>query len=251
MGGLDAADSSVSSVFRILPGPVSPIGSLSLPTHDAAAAALGGSVYLFGGGHLTSYRTIERLDPRTGATKTVAELPSPLSDVSVAVVSNTAYIVGGYTGSVFSDRILSFARGRVRIAGHLPVGLRYTAVAASGGSLLIAGGLSTAGPTQNIYRFSPADARVRKIGMLPHPLMHAGAAALHSEMCIVGGLGKRLQPYGQILCVGANGAVHVAGSLPEPLSDAGVAAEGGRLIVVGGRSQNGPVSNLLSIEPQP
>lgn len=70
-------------------------------------------MYLFGGGHLTSYRTIESLDPQAGAVKTVAELPEPLSDVSVVVIGKTAYIVGGYRGSVYwfrGDRYFA-ARG--------------------------------------------------------------------------------------------------------------------------------------------
>ncbi len=251
LGGLDAADSSVSTVLEVLAGRVRSIGQLSLPTHDAAAAALGGNVYLFGGGHLTSYRTIEKIDPATGSVTTVAQLPEPLSDVSAAVIGTTAYIVGGYTGASFSDQILSFSKGVVRVAGHLPIGLRYTAVAAADGSLVIAGGLSVSGPTRAIYRFTPATHRLTKIGTLPRPLMHASAAALGGAMYIVGGLGRRLIPRRDILAVRMDGAVTRAGSLPQPLSDAGVSAQNGRIVVIGGRNRSGPVSSVLAIVPAP
>jgi N-acetylneuraminic acid mutarotase len=163
------------------------------------------------------------------------------------VDGTTAYIVGGYTGSSFSDRILSFTKGAVHIAAHLPEGLRYTAVATVDGSVVIAGGLSVTGPTTNIYRFSPTTGAVTRIGVLPHPLMHASAGVLDGVMVIVGGLGKALGPRRQILALGRDGSVHRAGLLPQPLSDAGVATQGGRLIVIGGRNVTGPVSSVLSI----
>jgi N-acetylneuraminic acid mutarotase len=208
-------------------------------------------VYLFGGGDLTSYRTVERLDPATGSVTTVATLPEPLSDVSAAVIGTTGYIVGGYTGASYSDQILSYAKAHVRVAGHLPMGLRYTAVAAVGRSLVIAGGLSVTGPTTAIYRFVPSGHRVTKIGTLPRPLMHASAGVLAGSMIIVGGLGKAVLPRRDILWVRADGAVTRAGSLPQPLSDAGVAAQSGRLVVIGGRGKSGPVSTVLSIAPSP
>ncbi len=60
------------SLDTILAGPPSRlrvVGRLPQPTHDAAAAAVGGNVYLFGGGESVSMPSVVRVDPRTGGTQ--------------------------------------------------------------------------------------------------------------------------------------------------------------------------------------
>src|SRR3954447_6373849 len=52
-GGLDARDTSVARVIRAAPGNPRLDGSLPQAVHDAGGAALGGRVYVFGGGTAT------------------------------------------------------------------------------------------------------------------------------------------------------------------------------------------------------
>ena len=102
-------------------------------------------------------------------------LPTPLSDLATAVVGRTTYVVGGYTGASWSNRILAVVGGRAHTVGVLPVGLRYAAVASSGGSVIIAGGRTASGVSRAIFRFSPETGEVSRVGSLPRPLMHMGA----------------------------------------------------------------------------
>lgn len=62
----------------------------------ASAAVLNGAIYVFGGrsgGHAIA--TVSLFNPATGQLQPVGALPSARSDMGVAVVGNTAYLVGG------------------------------------------------------------------------------------------------------------------------------------------------------------
>src|SRR4051794_14335684 len=79
-GGLSAADVSVPDMVRLRPGPPRRDGQLPLAVHDAAAAAIGGATYVFGGGTATgSSAAIIRTRP--GPARTRARLPAPSSGV--------------------------------------------------------------------------------------------------------------------------------------------------------------------------
>jgi N-acetylneuraminic acid mutarotase len=171
----------------------------------------------------------------------------------VAAIGNTAYEVGGYNGSAFLDTIIAWSPGRApRVVGHLPAGLRYAAVAAADGRLIIAGGTLTSGLTDQILSFDPRAGTVAPLGHLPVPLTHASAVFVDGRVLVVGG---RRQLDGDqttaILAVNPRtGAVNIAARLPQPLSDAAVALSTGRVIVAGGDDGSGPQSSILSLTPR-
>ena len=135
-----------------------------MPQHDAQAARLG-DVYVFGGGVVSSYDHILRYDPATDRVAAVGRLPSAASDVAVASLGDTAYVVGGYDGASWLDTILAWRPGSApRVVGRLPVGLRYAAVAAVGCCLLIVGGTTPRGISDAIVSFDPATGSVSRIG---------------------------------------------------------------------------------------
>ena len=247
-GGLDSGGASTTAISVVHGSSVTSAGSLPLAIHDAAAAPSGrGSVVVLGGGQVASYAGIAAFDAATGGVRIVGRLPTPLSDLSVATVAGTTFAVGGFTGSAWSNGIVSVDGGRARRVASLPIGLRYAAVAAVGNAVLIAGGRTEAGPSRAIYRFTPADGSVARIGTLPQPLMHASAGTLDGRMYVVGGIGAGGTPVQSVLAVGTGGDVHRAATLPSPLSDAGVASLPGRLLVIGGSDGAGPTRAVLSI----
>jgi hypothetical protein len=74
------------------------IGRLPAPLTHAAAATLGGRVYVFGGrgGTLgTQKRTILAIDPATGRVRSAGRLPVALSDLGAATVGGRVLLVGG------------------------------------------------------------------------------------------------------------------------------------------------------------
>lgn len=201
---------------------------------------------------VSSFNHILRYDPSTGSVITTGQLPTRASDVAVATLGRSTYIVGGYDGSHWLDTILAWHPGvPPRLAGRLPFGLRYAAVAAAGHHLIIAGGTTTSGVTDAVLSFDPVSGAVKKVGRLPVPLTHASAAWIDGRMLVVGG--RREVTGGQTSAVleidPISGAVRQVGRLPHPLSDAAVVALDGKLLVAGGEDAAGAQRTIFEVTP--
>lgn len=115
-----------------------------------AVAALGVNVYAFGGlisgGEYTGTFTsdIQRINLRTGSTRIVGHLPSPLAHAMAATVNGHIYLLGGSTphGPSAAIRRLDPATGRTSRPGRLPHPLTDAAVASIGPTIYLLGGIS-------------------------------------------------------------------------------------------------------------
>jgi hypothetical protein len=203
-------------------------GHLPYPTHDAAAARRGKYVALFGGGESASTAAVVRVDPESGATRTLHPLDEPLSDLGAATVGGTTYLVGGYTGTTFASAILRVGiDDRTRTVARLPAGTRYAGVTALGGKVYIAGGLTTRGESRAIYVFDPARSLLRRIGSLPSPEAHIAMASLGGKLYVFTRRSVlQIEP--------ATGAVVRVASLPRALTDANALTVGHEILLVGG-----------------
>ena len=252
IGGLTASDVSSDQIVVATRAGARVVGRLPGAFHDSAAVTLGRLAYAFGGGNgVRQLDAIVRVDPRTGAVEQVGVLPAPSSDQAGAALGGTAYIVGGYTGSQWLDTIVAWRPGtRAHVVAHLPHTVRYAAVAAAGGKLVIAGGsLESGAASDAVYAYTPGSKRVLRIGRLPAPTTHAAAAALGDLVYVVGGRGSSLNtPTGRIVAVDpARGRVRPAGTLSTPLSDLAAVAAGAGLLLAGGHSTSGTVSALTEL----
>jgi DNA-binding beta-propeller fold protein YncE len=257
-GGLTAQDTSTSNVIALL-GPSARLsGALPAAQHDAPAASLAGAVYLFGGGDgARQLDHILRIDPHTGRVKVVGRLPAASSDASAATIGSTAYVVGGYTGSSWLDTIVAVRPGgRNRIVAHLPVGLRYAAVAAAGASLVIAGGtLPDDSASRAVYRYDPGRRRVTRLGLLPAATTHAAAASLGGAVYVIGGRGASLGSVSSAIVAvdPPSGRVTPAGHLRIARSDLAAVSVGSRIVIAGGGTRSGvtdAVSDLTATVPR-
>jgi N-acetylneuraminic acid mutarotase len=175
-------------------------------------------------------------------------LPAAASDVAAGVIGATVYVVGGYTGTVPLDTIVAWSgSGTARVVARLPHPVRYAAVAAIAGRLIVAGGTSGVDATREVYSFDPADGNVRQIGLLPRPLTHAVAVALGNRVYVIGGRGTdQGTQTNTILAIDpATGRVRRAGHLPVALSDVGAATIAGAVMVAGGREPSGTLSRQV------
>jgi hypothetical protein len=252
LGGITAAVTSTAAIT--VADAHGQVGSANLPgaQHDAQAAVLRGSVYVFGGGEFTQYDHILRFDPAASAVSQVAALPTAESDVAVTQLDGTAYVVGGFDGSNALDTIVAWSpASQARTVARLPVSLRYAAAAAVPGYVLIMGGSAPTGASEAIYRFQPSTGAVQQIGKLPQPVTHAGAATLGSTVYLIGGRGDSTTSQTSAIWAidPANGAVRPAGRLPQPLSDAGVLAVQGTIVVAGGHSPAGTQAAVGELVP--
>ena len=253
LGGLTAADTSTAEVVLARPGGARLVGRLPSARHDTAAVALGRYAYVFGGGDgVAQLDQIVRVDPTTGQSAVVGRLPAASSDSSAAAVDGTAYIVGGYTGTSWLDTIVAWKPGAAaRVVARLPIPLRYAAVAAADGRLVIAGGSLPNGTASSaVYVFTPGRRTAGRIGSLPAPTTHAAAAALGTNVYVIGGRGAILDtPTARIVAVDP-GTRRIArvGSLAAPTSDLTAVSVGHHILLAGGRAAGGTVASVRVLE---
>jgi YVTN family beta-propeller protein len=251
LGGLDAADVSTADVRTIVRGREETIGRLPSVFHDGAAVAIGRFVYEFGGGDgVRQLDQIVRVDPASGSVAGVGKLPAPSSDQAAASVGSEAYVVGGYTGRAWLNTIVGWRPGRdARVVARLPVAVRYAAVGAAAGKIVIAGGsLPDGSASRSVYVFDPATRTIRRLGALPAATTHAAAATLGDRVLVVGGRSAEPNtPTARIVAIDPrSGSIRLAGRLPRAVSDAAVAPVGRDVVVAGGRG-DAPVAELATL----
>jgi len=260
-GGITPAGTSLSSVSTVDPqsGSVSEAGVLADPVHDAAAATIGHSTLVFGGGSPDTVSTVQSYPtpPGTGtpaATGTIAgHLPQPRSDLAVTTMGGTTYIVGGYDGTNYLPGVLATVDGtRYAVVANLRVPVRYPAVVSASGRIYAFGGElpaagATTAATDDIQMIDPVTHSVTVVGHLPQPLYGASAFVLAGSIYVAGGQSPGGSTLTQIdAFVPSTGKVLDAGLLPQADAFAGSTTVGsGRGAVgyiVGGEvtAQTGP-----------
>jgi hypothetical protein len=246
IGGIDQAEASLASIVNVDRSRAHTIGTVSTALHDASASFVEGAAYLFGGGVVSSFAQIIRVNA-SGGSQSAGKLPTPASDVASATIGGTVYIVGGYTGLTPLRTILAWRPGlQAHVAGMLPRPLRYAAVAAVDGQLVIVGGTSGEEASRDIYRFDPSTGKLTALGVLPSPLTHAAAAALNGTVFVFGGRGaSATSQTRRILAISANGKAIPVGVLPVGLSDLAAVSLGGHVMIAGGRDDNDRVHNAV------
>jgi YVTN family beta-propeller protein len=253
-GGLTAQDTSSSEIVGVTGARGLSLGRLPAAQHDAPAVALAGSAYVFGGGDgVHQLDHILRIDPRSGTVATVGRLPAASSDASAAEVGPAAYIVGGYTGTHWLDTIVRFQPGhRVRIVAHLPLGVRYAAVAASGKAIVIAGGtLPDNTASRAVYRYDTVSGRVKRIATLPRVTTHASAATLGGTVYVIGGRGAALGSVtAAIIAINPRtGRLTNGGRLGVARSDLAAVTVGDTIVVAGGGTAHGVTDAITALAP--
>jgi YVTN family beta-propeller protein len=253
LGGLTEADTSRADVRIVSADGDREVGRLPAAVHDAAAVRLGRAVYLFGGGtnEGTQSDAIVRVDA-SGAESVVGRLPAPSSDQAAANVQGTAYVVGGYTGSHWLDTIVAWRPGSpAHVVARLPTALRYAAVAAAGGHVVIAGGSLPSGTaSRTVLSYSPGSGRVGRIARLPSATTHAAAAGVGGLVYVIGGRGATIgSAIAHVVAVDPRThRVRMAGRLTAPRSDlAAVSVDRARILLAGGRGRNGTLAGLSEL----
>jgi outer membrane protein assembly factor BamB len=292
LGGLTAGGASATGIyaFRAGTGVVHRLGALSAAVHDAAAAVIGGRVVVFGGGSPASVATVQSLGlggsrVRSGIAAAAGSMPVRRSDAAAVTIGSAVYVVGGYDGARADAAVLATADGRTfaRVA-VLPVPVRYPAVAALGGKILVFGGQAITGPHAGapvaaIQAVDPVRHTAAVIGRLPEPLAGAVAVTVGGELFVAGGESPAAQPRtpgvgatqlgpGEKSALAGAGAASStstvstiwafdpaarrllpAGHLQVPVSHAAVTVAGGAAWIVGGESNGALVASVQMLRP--
>jgi DNA-binding beta-propeller fold protein YncE len=135
---------------------------------------------------------------------------------------------------------------------HLPFALRYAAVCAAGGRLVIAGGsLENGSAGTEVLSYRPGSGHVVRIGKLPRPTTHAAAASLGGVAYVIGGRGSALgSASSRIVAVDPHAhRVWTAGRLGSPRSDLAAATLGRRIVLAGGLGTSGTEDGISKLTP--
>ncbi len=253
LGGLDASGNSTSNTYSInvstdkknkkVSIKFGTSSNLQIPTHDAAAAFLGNAAYLFGGGQSTTVATVEKL--QSGTTTVTGTLPNPRSDLSLVQTSSTAYIVGGYNGSVLDPNVISTSNGsNFTTVGQIVYPVRYGAAALSGDTMYVFGGESGGSLTTNIQAINVSSGQSEIVGQLPVALQGASAAVLDGKIYIIGGANQNGAMTSTIYQFDPTTAmITVAGNLPTPLGYSGSSVYQNHIVIVGGETSSTTLSS--------
>jgi N-acetylneuraminic acid mutarotase len=237
-GGLDSAGASTDGVFSLDPqnGHVSQLGTVPGAFHDAAGAMLGNKLMVFGGGAVVGTDHVQAFDLGARHGSLVGHLPVALSDVSSATIGSMVYLVGGYDGHTPQSAIYATTNGTsFRRVGSMPAGLRYTAVTAVDGSVVIAGGTTGTTSVNTVNRLDPATGHVTLLAHLPAPVAHAAAFVLGGEIYVVGGQDPAGNAVRTVTRIDpSTGTVTRLKPLAQPVSDAGVAELNDQAWLIGG-----------------
>jgi putative pyrroloquinoline-quinone binding quinoprotein/Kelch motif protein len=145
------------------------VARLPLGVRYAAAAAIGSTLYTFGGEHGGSATdVIQAVDLRSGHARRIGSLPVPLERASAFVLDKQIFIAGGRSGLGFNSSIWRFdgATGRVDRAGELPLAVADAGAAVVGSTAYLVGGdapqaLDTAIRLRMVEQRVPQPARKR------------------------------------------------------------------------------------------
>jgi len=149
LGGYDGTH-LLGSVLQTIDGRrFTPVGRLTVPFRYAAVAAIGRTIYTFGGELASGLDSdaIQAIDTRSGRTRVIGHLHRPLSHASAVVLGGRIYVLGGSSAENTTDEILSFdpSTERLHSAGYLPFPVTNAAAAGVGQIGYLIGGLDAEG----------------------------------------------------------------------------------------------------------
>jgi DNA-binding beta-propeller fold protein YncE len=148
------------------------VGRLPVPVRDAAVAALGDQIWVFGGQAAAGpVSDIQRVTvPGAGSHGTAravlaGHLPRPVTGAAAVALGGTLFIAGGQVSqagrapaSAISDQVLAYRPGSaaVRVAGQLPVAVAGAGVAVAGDTAYLVGGNDGVRPVPTVTRIQVA-----------------------------------------------------------------------------------------------
>jgi outer membrane protein assembly factor BamB len=149
LGGYDGNE-PIASVLATTDGSkFTEVSRLPAPGRYLAAAALGGRIYAFGGETATGSASdaIQEVDPKTGAARIVAHLPTAVYHASAVVLGRAIYVLGGEAGGEPVDQIWRFEPGHQQAVavGRLPQPTAGGAAATIGSAAYLIGGTGSGG----------------------------------------------------------------------------------------------------------
>ncbi len=137
------------------------VAELPVGVRYPAVAALGNSIFVFGGelaGSVSS--AVQQIDVRTGSARVIGQLPSPRTEAAATTLGGSIYIVGGLAGGAASSDMFRFDPRTAQFSfdGRLPAAISESAIVAIGASIYLLGG-ETPRVSSNVTVLDPTTTR--------------------------------------------------------------------------------------------
>lgn len=236
--------SQLNPVEDITPG-------LPVSLRGAAAVAVSGRILLMGGTAAASSPTVFRLPlPTLSPATSDTPLPVALSSPTAVKDGKRILVIGGHDNAASSATIWSYEPKKpVTVFGHLPIRVRYPAIAAAHGTVYVIGGLGPNGPINQALAYNLASHHMTKLPHYPVAVEYAQATVIDHTLVVAGGKTDA----GWISAVywydSAKKVWKAGPSLPEPAGDGAlVTLPTGRALWIGGQTPAGVSSSIWTIQ---
>lgn len=137
----------------------STVARLPNPVRYPAVAAVGETIYAFGGESAAGGESdvIQAIDTRTGSARAVGHLPTPLAHSAAVRLGGQVYLAGGRSHGAATDSVWSYdpRSGSVSSAGRLPQAVSDAGVATVGDAAYLVGGRGDATPVDSVVVLRP------------------------------------------------------------------------------------------------
>jgi Kelch motif len=225
------------------------------PLSREAAVTVDGAILLLGGfdGRGTVSEVL-RLDPGTGAVRSVGRLAASTHDAAAGLFGSTAYVFGG-GAATSTDAIQAFgvpasagSAGTGQIAGHLPAPRSDVSSVIVGRTALLVGGWDGTRILPDVLA-STGTGTVTTVGRLAVPVRYGAVVAAAGAVWIFGGQGahgdvptiQRFDP--------ATGRTTIAGTLPVAVAGSSAVVFGGEVFVLGGDEGGSATDRVWRFDP--
>ena len=185
-----AQNSANQAVFPVEAGWEEKAQLLS-PREGLALASYDGQIYAFAGETASGIsQSVERYDPDTDRWSLMESKPTPVTDVSAAIIAGRIYLPGGLTPSgelskaleIYSPIEDSWERG-----ADLPFGISAYALVAYEGNLYLFGGWDGTSYLNSVFQYDPELDQWNVRTPMETPRAYAGAAVSGGKIFVVGG----------------------------------------------------------------
>ncbi len=229
---------------------------LPTPLSRTVAVAADGSLDLLGGltgnGNSTT-SSILQIDPVTGTSEQVGNLPVPVHDAAGSSIGSR-YLVFGGGSSTLTTSVQQYSpdtaagQSAAKVTGQLPQQRADLASAtAPDGSIYLAGGYDGTNLLPQVLRTTDGT-DFSTVANLPVPVRYPALAIDSGRLWVIGGESGGVDTDDiQTIDLKTHTAT-IAGHLPEPIAHAGAAVVGGKLLVIGGRSGADALDTVLAID---
>jgi DNA-binding CsgD family transcriptional regulator len=169
----------------------SEISALPAGRSGMAAAVYEGAIYVMAGQTKEGVTgTVVRYRPSPGGWETLAEKPTPVSDVRGVVLGERIFVPGGKDANGKPLNIFEAYSPRINqwnSLAPLPAALSGYALAAYEGRLYLFGGWDGTAYSAAVYSYDPTANTWKTLSPLPAPRAFAIAALVESKIYVVGG----------------------------------------------------------------